>query len=183
MSKIKEWLDSAELLSRALLGIYIIVGTFSIFVYCSVIMITVVVPRVSREVCHLAVKVEKATSMPRTISKAVVDYEIEYGTIYTGDQTPIIHKSTLTISENNGNGTGENGLPIMGFGPDHSDITFKLYNGEEATLHIPVLALKQAGGLLEIKNSNGTYMTVEVSKKENGTFFVRAFPAANQGNI
>ncbi|MDD4902376.1 MAG: hypothetical protein PHE24_04530 [Patescibacteria group bacterium] len=162
-----------------------IVGLVLFFVF---LLASLLVPPWPLPVSVVERTVEKS-SLPKcareagVLQKVKVDYEIEYGTIYTGDQTPIVHRGSVIISTKKDVGIGSNGLPILGFFPLHSDITFKLYNGEEATLHIPVLSLKQVNGLLEFKDLNHMFMTVEVSKKESGTFFVHAFSAADQGTI
>lgn len=109
------------------------------------------------------------------VASMKVEYQIQYGTIYTGDQTPIIYKGFTSIPIKEGNGIGANGLPISGIFPTHSDLVFNL-NGSQATLHIPTLLLDSVTGLLELKDLSRALMTVRVSKKENGAFLIQAFP-------
>jgi len=77
-------------------------------------------------------------SEQREVSEVCVNYQIQHGSVYTGDQTPVVYEGIETL-EVNENGLGANGLPIMGFFPTHAKLSFILNNGDRYVLYIPVI--------------------------------------------
>ena len=106
-----------------------------------------------------------------------VNYEIRYGSIYTGNQTPIFYKGSEKIPIKNDLGVGQNGLPMSGFFPTHSDLTFGL-GGYKTILHIPCIIADTVISHLEVPGiKNVVFMKVVVNKKGSDNIIViRAIP-------
>jgi len=111
-----------------------------------------------------------------------IDYEVQYGSFYTGNQTPIVHYGSDEVVVNESYGIGYVGLPITGYGiPIHSQISLNL-GDNDATLFIacggPIANEPwQPNGLLRVEGVlNGIIMNVSVVPNEDGTILVRADP-------
>lgn len=105
-----------------------------------------------------------------------VRYEVEYGSFYTGDQTPIIHRGLKELPIVEGFGIGTNGLPIHHFAPTlSSQLPFTLKNGEDAILHISCNAPRTTGFLEFVGKEYHSFMDVEVTQDPAG-ISVRAAP-------
>jgi hypothetical protein len=122
-------------------------------------------PKTVKEVSHEA--------LTKVVPPYTVNYEIELGSIYTGDQTPIVHRGSMTI-------VGDfipaaNGLPVTGYFPDHFAINFDTWEGEQATLLIPSCATKTISWASCDGAINGFLMTSEVEVGQHEAF-VRARP-------
>ncbi len=122
-------------------------------------------PKNVKEVSHEA--------SAKIVPQYTINYEIELGSIYTGDQTPIVHRGSMAI-------VGDfipaaNGLPVTGYFPDHFDIDFKPWEGERAILRIPSCATRVVSLVSCEGAANGIYMTTEVETGEHEAL-VRARP-------
>lgn len=104
-----------------------------------------------------------------------VNYQVQYGSIYTGDQTLLIYRGAqeLPIVD----GLGPNGLPIAGYFPTHADLPLSLYGGRNATLHVPCMEAESVNSYLEIRGTRApVYLSAMVTKGSDGTIFLRAVP-------
>lgn len=118
----------------------------------------------------------------KAMIKIPVNYEIQFGSIYTGDQTPMVYHGIDSVAVNKDFGIGYGGLPITGFAPTHSQLSLNL-GGERATLYIacgtpiPPDPSWKPDGLLTIDGvQNRVPMKVEVFREENNVL-VKASPA------
>ncbi|TSC52457.1 MAG: hypothetical protein LiPW41_227 [Parcubacteria group bacterium LiPW_41] len=119
---------------------------------------------------------EEKSNVQKTVEKKIlIRYEIEYGSIYTGDQTPVIHKGITFVSVNE-NGIGRNGLPIHGYLPTHSKMNVNLF-GSKNILHIPTIPsdVESVTSYLERSRiENPCFMDTRVVKVKENEFFVFA---------
>jgi hypothetical protein len=111
--------------------------------------------------------------------KIKVEYEIEYGSFYTGNQTSIFCRGMILMSIKKDFGAGVNGMPISGIFPVHSDLFFEIF-GQKAILRVPCSLAGNTVGLLEVDGSNKIPMTIAVAQKSDGYFLVKAFPLNNR---
>jgi hypothetical protein len=119
-----------------------------------------------------AAKVEKAKELP---AKVEVNYIIECEPTSAGNQTAIIYQGSTVIPVSE-NGLGDNGLPISGIFPTHSDLVFDS-GSKKLTLRISSWRAKQVTGFLEISGTKPILMVVEVIPNGAGKFLIHAFPA------
>ncbi|MDP3974804.1 MAG: hypothetical protein Q8P88_00760 [Candidatus Jorgensenbacteria bacterium] len=111
---------------------------------------------------------------PEPVRNVMVAYEVEYGSIYTGDQTPIVYRGEkeLTVSSL---GIGTNGLPIEYLFPVEARVVFDM-NGRKAVLHIPTVS-DVVTGFIRIDDTDQFHlMTVEVTRRPDNVMVVRAAP-------
>lgn len=115
----------------------------------------------------------KKTTQTSKASYVKVFYEIEYGTIYTGNQTSVLYKGidSLKITEN---GVGECGLPITGYFPTHSEVSFKIWNSP-AKLLIACASNKPSGVLKISDYVNSFIMNTEVRKISASEILIKAY--------
>ncbi|MFW0862097.1 MAG: hypothetical protein ACKKL6_00735 [Candidatus Komeilibacteria bacterium] len=127
--------------------------------------------------------VESGPVVIETVLSAVkVEYEIQYGSFYTGDQTLIFHRGSSEIKAKEGYGIGYGGLPITSYGwPVHSEFVFEL-GDSEATLFIacagPIANEPyQPNGLFRAPGAaNAILMDIDLKSNEDGSIFVKAKP-------
>ncbi|MFH1193039.1 MAG: hypothetical protein V1656_01855 [Candidatus Jorgensenbacteria bacterium] len=114
---------------------------------------------------------------PEPVRSVTVAYEVEYGSFYTGDQTPLVYYGTKELAVSS-LGIGKNGLPIEVFAPTSACITFDM-NGRRATLYVPT-GEKEVAGLLRFDNPgrNAYLMAVKVARRADNVMVVRAVPSA-----
>ena len=98
-----------------------------------------------------------------------IDYEVQYGSIYTGDQTPMIHRGTITVD--GGFDRGDNGLPITGYFPLHC-----LVHTNDFDLLAPVCSTEVAAFLRGNGASNGVLMTTEVEEFQDRVLYLKSRP-------
>lgn len=102
-----------------------------------------------------------------------INYEIEYGTVYTGNQSPVITRGTFVLDGQFR--PGSNGLPANGFAPSHLAIDFQPWKGAEYTLHVPTCCPEPAS----IVTSNGLHNItpmLAIVEQQNGQLLVKARP-------
>lgn len=145
-------------------------GLFFVFIF---LLLASFLVKENSEKKHKKTKQKTVLTEEKDLKEVVIDYSVEYGSFYTGVQTPIIYKGTTTIKEKKGIGIGGNGLPVLGGPPVHSKFEINL-GGDKACLKIPSISSDTITGLLEKKGAH-TFMNVMV-KKQNEKFFIKAFP-------
>lgn len=125
---------------------------------------------------------EKSNVQKTEEKKILVRYEIEYGSIYTGDQTYVVHKGTTYVSEKTENGFGENGLPIHGWMPAETRIPIKLFNSK-AILHIPTVKTDNGIVVSYLERFGVEYpcfIDARVSKIKEAEFLISAKISGNK---
>lgn len=144
---------------------------FFFFLFIFVTLIASLQTEEKNESVYKPVKIERIIIKNSDIVR--VNYEIMYGSFYTGNQTYFLHKG-IEVIEVKDLGTGYCGLPITGIFPVHSEITFD-YLGHKAKLLISCDTDKP-DGLLQIEGENVASMKVNVSKNSNNSISVDAVP-------
>lgn len=126
-------------------------------------------PPVSEKV---VVKERVEKSLVKTV---IIQYKIEYGSVYTGDQSPIFHTGVQKVSTNQYGDIGANGLPISEWFPTGTKFPFKI-NERQALLRILSRSNNEVG-LMEIQGQeNRIFMSVVVKKESVDKFTVTAKP-------
>jgi hypothetical protein len=154
-------------LANIIASLYIIIGLpiFSILLVIQMFS--------SSDTEEVRVSEAKVTTQPQFVK---VSYQVQYGSIYTGDQTPLIYcgEQKLPIVD----GLGPNGLPIAGYFPTHANLPLALYGGRDATLHVPCMSADSVVSFLDIPGARyPIYLSARVRKGSDGTVFIRATPA------
>jgi len=132
-------------------------------------------------ICFWGESPEQGSEQKKVYTGIRVNYQIQYGSIYTGDQTPIIYKGT-EIFKVNENGLGANGLPVMSFPPACAKLPFTLNNGDLYVLYVPVdrpVAVSYAMIRDIIMVKRHIAFRTQVEKRDNQVF-IRATPLTRE---
>ena len=102
-----------------------------------------------------------------------IDYEIEYGSVYTGNQSPVITRGTFIL--NSEFPPGSNGLPVNGVAPNHLAINFQPWKGAQYTLHVPTCCPEPAS-IVTSDGSRGVASMLATVEQRNDQLLVKARP-------
>ena len=126
-----------------------------------------------KKISHKNIVVEKKTETH--VKDFTIQYNVAYGSVYTGDQSPIIYTGNCIVSTNEYGDVGGNGLPVSEWAPQATKFSFTM--GEKKALLRILSKSNNEEGLLEIENqSNRILMSVDIQKNNDRRFTISAKP-------